>query len=114
LPPDNEIRVVADMRALNSMKRCGMNFAQFVSPVRACDPVAAAVEEHLRNMESEGHGELAIDEGRDEVTLTFGGVKVRAENYDIALVRLAGALLDDEHIGLQFLARVRSVNIASH
>ena len=89
-----------------------MNSTRAERNVCSCDPVAAAIEEHLHEMEAHGDGRLVVDQLIYGVRLTFGSAKVWAENYDIALVRLAGVLLDDEHIGGQFMARLRSANIA--
>ena len=60
----------------------------------ASDPVAASVEGHLRSMEEAGHGEFSIECEKGEVVLSFGGIQARGENYDVALLRLASALLD--------------------
>jgi len=82
--------------------------------VRASDPVACAVEEHLHKMEADGLGCLVVDRDLYAVRLTFGNVHTRAENYDIALVRLAGQILNDSRMGGRFLSRIRdSVDLAS-
>jgi hypothetical protein len=78
---------------------------------RANDIVAVAIEEHLRRLQADGVGKLVIDKSKDGTRLTFGNVTVCAENYDIALVRLAGALLDDGNIGGVFLDLLRSGNV---
>jgi hypothetical protein len=79
--------------------------------VRAYDRVALAVEDHLRDMEADGYGELIVDIEDDGVALIFGTVHVRADNYDIALVRLAGALLNDRHVGSTFMERLRGSDL---
>jgi len=76
--------------------------------VYASDPVAAAVENHLREMEAGGHGRLTMGREGGQVWATFGTARVEAETYDIALVRLAGEVLSDVHIGKAFLHRIRS------
>ena len=81
--------------------------------LRACDAVAVAMEEHIRSLESDGHGDLVIERLDDGINIAFGNVKVRAENYDIALVRLAGALLDDARLGGHFLERLRLGKLSS-
>lgn len=73
----------------------------------AKDPVAAAVEEHLRNMEDAGHGEFSVNHDRDEVVLVFRDIEVRGETYDIALLRLASAVLDSADLCFVFLACMR-------
>ena len=88
-----------------------MNSQEKSANFRACDAVAAAMEDHIRKLQSDGHGELVTARMEDGISLAFGDVKVRAENYDIALVRLAGALLDDARLGSHFLARLRSGNL---
>lgn len=67
--------------------------------VVACDPVAASIENRLRGMAASGQGELQLEAGADGIQLSFGSATVRAENYDIALVRLARSLLDDGKVG---------------
>jgi len=83
--------------------------------VRASDPVARAVEEHLHQMEADGLGNLVFDSGMHVVRLTFGKSTALAENYDVALVRLAGKMLDDPSLAKRFLGHLRgSVGIVSH
>ncbi|MEP6668706.1 MAG: hypothetical protein ABJF10_06110 [Chthoniobacter sp.] len=72
------------------------------------DPVAAAVEEHLREMQAGGYGELVVESKPPGIMVGFGGVWARGENYDIALVRLAGAVLNDTRMGNVFLQRIRA------
>ena len=78
------------------------------APLRACDAVAVAMEDHLRNLQADGHGDLRVERVENGVRLAFGNIEVRAENYDIALVRIGGALLDDGRLGDHFLARLRA------
>jgi len=92
-----------------------MNAKATPSDVRASDPVARAVEEHLHKMEADGLGNLVFDSGMHVVRLTFGNSTALAENYDVALVRLAGKLLDDPSLGERFLGHLRgSVGLVSH
>ena len=84
-----------------------MNAKATPSDVRASDPVARAVEEHLHKMEADGLGYLVVDRDLYAVRLTFGSVRARGENYDIALVRLAGQILNDPNLGERFLSRIR-------
>lgn len=78
------------------------------TPFRATDPVAAAAEEHLRQMQADGHGELSVRWDGQSIRAAFGALQVQAENYDIALVRLAGEMLGDPRLGMVFLKRMRS------
>jgi hypothetical protein len=73
----------------------------------ASDPVAAAVEEHLRGMQAEGYGEFAISQDEDEVVLSFAAIGARGESYNLALLRLAGAVLDSDDLCTPFLVRMR-------
>jgi hypothetical protein len=74
---------------------------------RTTDTVACHVIEILRKMASEGYGSLTVGGTEPKVWVAFGATKVEAENYDIALVRLAGALLEDVTVGNLFLKRIR-------
>jgi hypothetical protein len=73
--------------------------------------VAAAVERHIQDLKSDGHGDFVVNKLDHGFSLDFGTVNVTAENYDIALMRLAGALLDDVKLGGHFLARLQSGNL---
>lgn len=82
---------------------------------RACDPVSATVERHLRVMEADGLGVFSVDDGADGISLTFGPAEARAENYDVALIRLAGAILEVAHLRRPFTRRLRdSLDLRSH
>ena len=59
------------------------------------DPVCLSIEALLRDLESDGKGPLERSDVKDAVCLTFGSLRVEAETYDIALVRLASAMTDD-------------------
>jgi hypothetical protein len=87
-----------------------MHISRLTSNFSARDSVAAAVEEQFHAMEADGHGELVVDQHCDGVGLSFGAIQVNAENYDIALLRLARAILDDPHIGHELLTRLRSLS----
>ena len=79
------------------------------SPIPAAsDPVAAAVAEHLQHMEAAGHGEFSIGREGDQFVLAFDQVEVRAKSYDVALLRLASAMLDSLEFCSLFLARMRN------
>lgn len=74
----------------------------------AHDPVAAAVEAHLQDMEAAGHGEFSLSREGNQIALAFGRVKARGETYDVALLRLACALLDSVDLCSLFFARMRN------
>jgi hypothetical protein len=76
--------------------------------LHATDAVALAVESHLHSMQLDGHGEFFCREDKGEIVLAFGSVEVRAENSDLALLRLASALLDHPKFSAPFLARMRN------
>lgn len=59
------------------------------------DPIAEAIESLLRDMEAEGKGAFTKEDGDEIVQVGFGGVYCEGPTYDIALVRLANALIDD-------------------
>jgi len=58
----------------------------------ATDPVATVIEAHLRRAERSG---LKARQEAGKIRLSFANSTARAETYDIALLRLAGELLDD-------------------
>lgn len=72
------------------------------------DPVAARVEGHLRSMKDAGYGAFHIERDGSQILLAFGRVEARGETYDVALLRLASALLDSHEYGGAFLARMRN------
>jgi hypothetical protein len=71
------------------------------------DTVAAAVEAHLASMQGAGYGKLSISQEPGGFALSFGPVSVRGETYEVALLRLAGALLDHADFAGAFLERLR-------
>lgn len=78
----------------------------------ATDMVAMIIEHHLRAMEKAGHGKLAVTQENRGFKVTFGAHTVRGEDYDIALVRLASLLLEDERMSKVLCARLRHSQIA--
>ncbi|MEP6670849.1 MAG: hypothetical protein ABJF10_16950 [Chthoniobacter sp.] len=83
--------------------------------LKATDSIAMGVEKHLRSMQAGGYGELVAERSALGIMVGFGGVRVHGETYDIALVRLAGAVLNDTRIGDAFLQRLGgSIPLASH
>jgi hypothetical protein len=76
--------------------------------LEASDPVALAVESHAQNMEAQGYGVFSIRKDADEVVVGFGPVEARGENCDVALLRLAGALLDHPVFSEPFLTRMQN------
>ena len=75
--------------------------------LRATDPVALAVQSHARSLQNDGYGELGMRVDRGEVVVSFGPIEVRGENCDVALVRLATALLDHAALSGPFLGYMR-------
>ena len=71
------------------------------------DPVAIAVESHVRNMDADGYGTFSIRKDDERVVIGFGSVEVHGENSDVALIRLARALLDHADLAATFLQRMR-------
>jgi len=59
-------------------------------------------------MEADGYGDYSIRKECDEIVVHFGPVEVRGENCDIALLRLANALLDDAKLSRPFLVHLRN------
>ena len=76
--------------------------------LRASDPVAAAVEQHLLEMQVKGYGELVWEWRQDAALLGFGGVWGRGATWDLAFIRLASALIGHEGLGEVFLRHLRS------
>lgn len=73
------------------------------------DPVAVSIEEYLQRQATAGHGPLRMRKHPDEVTVSFGSVATRGEDYDIALLRLARVLMDDERFRDGLIDRLRGV-----
>ncbi|MDR3403178.1 MAG: hypothetical protein P4L99_11840 [Chthoniobacter sp.] len=83
------------------------------SQVLARDPMAVAVEDHLRDMQRDGYGELVVEQNAKAVVLGFGGGWASGESYDIALIRLASAILYEPEIAEVFLQRIRGAGKGS-
>jgi hypothetical protein len=73
------------------------------------DSVALAVESLARKMEAQGYGVFSINKDVDQVVIGFGPVEVRGENCDVALLRLASALLGHPVFSEPFLTRIRNL-----
>jgi hypothetical protein len=74
------------------------------SPTRSCpvasrDPVAVSIEAYLRDLDANGGDSFNWRNVGRQIELSFGTWTARAEQYDIALVRLASAMLDDLRFG---------------
>ena len=76
--------------------------------LKAKDSVAVAVELYARSMAADGYGKFSIRKAGDEVLAGLGPVEVRGENSDVALLRLANALLDHAALSAPFLERLRN------
>lgn len=60
-------------------------------------------------METDGYGSFSSrKEGEEKFWVCFGSVEMRGESYDIALVLLASALLDDQGLCRPFFERMRA------
>ncbi len=64
----------------------------------ARDRVAAVIEARLHELARRGHGELKVKRDTGGIRLRFGAVAETGSDYDIALVRLAKALIDDPQL----------------
>jgi hypothetical protein len=73
------------------------------------DPVAVSIEEYLLQEASNGSGPLKMREHPDEVTVSFGSVAAHGEIVDIALIRLARVLLDDQRFAAELMDRLRGL-----
>ena len=71
------------------------------------DSVAAAVETHLRALAEIERTAFLVEPLPGGYAVGFAKVFVQADTYDVALLRLAGALLDDETWCQIFLHRLR-------
>ena len=60
------------------------------------DPVCEAIELLLHDLVEQGHGPLESTTEGETIHLRFGAVDVDAPTFDIALVRLANRLIDDQ------------------
>lgn len=60
------------------------------------DPVCQSIEALLRDLEAEGKGTLEVRADGASVEISFGKFKVVAKDRDIALVRLANLMIDDD------------------
>ena len=60
------------------------------------DPVAVAIETLLREMQQSGMGEYTKSSTDHSTTLSFAGMRGEGKTLDVALVRLANAMMDDE------------------
>lgn len=58
-------------------------------------------------MEAQGYGVFSIRQDANEIVAGFGPVEARGENCDLALLRLAGALLDHPNLSEPFLTHIR-------
>jgi hypothetical protein len=76
-------------------------------PNQTRDPVAASVERALHDLAQAHAMELQLD---DSGELQFGEHHASGETHDIAVLRLAESLLDDEQIAPQFLQSLHRSN----
>ena len=77
------------------------------------DPVSTSIEDLLHDLQDQGKGTLTRAELGDSVRVSFGDIHAQAMNYDIALVRLAGAMIDDSRYNRALMDTLRG-QIHSH
>lgn len=70
------------------------------------DPVAVSIEQFLKEETERGNGQLQTFEDDEGVAVTFGGATAQALSYDLALVRLATVLFDDERYCESLMSRL--------
>ncbi len=66
------------------------------APAPDRDPVAIAIETLLLEMQFKGVGSVYKQSVADTVVLAFDDVRAEGKTLDIALVRLASAMMDSE------------------
>jgi hypothetical protein len=88
-----------------------MNFISS-QPCVSRDPVAETIEKHLRNLGAVFQCELRVDDTPPEFHVSFGGTAVAGESFDIAFVRLAFRLLDDERFSDSIKATLHELRAA--
>jgi hypothetical protein len=59
------------------------------------DPVAIAIEGLLFEMQNDGIASIRKSSEGDSIVLRFGALRSEGKTLDIALVRLASAMMDD-------------------
>lgn len=70
------------------------------------DPVAVSIEEFLKEETQRGGGHLQTVEDDEGVAVTFAGATAQAFSYDLALVRLATVLFEDERYCESLVSRL--------
>ena len=60
----------------------------------AADPLALALERYFRSLEAQRGEELRAHPTPEGVAVYFDGTEITGRNYDAALIRLAGLLLN--------------------
>src|SRR6266540_137924 len=86
-----------------------MNLFEQTSYVSGRDPVAVSIEDYLHHEATLGHGRLRLRDETEGVVVSFGEVTARAETYDIALVRIARSLLEDDRFKEPLMERLRGL-----
>jgi hypothetical protein len=84
-----------------------MNTLEYVSGASVRDPIAVSIEGFLHREAARGHGQLKMNQEDDGVRVRFANATARGENYDIAFVRLARALLEDDRYSVALTAALR-------
>ncbi len=75
------------------------------------DPVAASIEAFLKEEAHRGSSQLQTFENDEGVAVTFAGATGQALSYDLALVRLATVLFDDERYCESLISRLEEFSV---
>ena len=71
------------------------------------DPVCESIESLLSDLQAQGKGSFVRTEKEGRVRLAFGDIHAEAETDEIALVRLASAMMDDRRYMLAVMEALR-------
>jgi hypothetical protein len=72
------------------------------------DPICELIESLLNDLQARGEGSFIRTPKAGSIHLAFGGSQGEAETYDIALVRLASAMMDDAKYNRVVTAALRA------
>jgi hypothetical protein len=95
------------------VESCRMETTTPTAIVAGRDPVSTSIESLLNDLQAQGQGILTRAELGDCVRVSFGDIHAQAMNYDIALVRLASAMIDDTRYNRVLMDTLRD-QIHSH
>jgi hypothetical protein len=75
---------------------------------RTClDPVAVSIREFLVQKAAESDEEVRIKDAENGVRVEFASLTVQAETFDLAMIRMAKVLLEDERFGAAIVEALR-------